>query len=46
MFYKIGALNKIKVTKKSMPAFKAIYISYEGSYDEIGVIYKQAVEDF
>lgn len=29
-----------------MPAFKAIYISFQGNYDDIGAIYNQAVEDF
>lgn len=46
MFHKMGALGKVKVDRKFMPSFKAIYISYEGSYDDISVIYRQSVEDF
>lgn len=29
-----------------MPHFKCVYISYSGSYDDLGKIYSQAVEDF
>lgn len=46
MLFKMGAVNKIKVTRKMLPSFKAIYISYEGSYNNIGTIYNQSVGDF
>jgi hypothetical protein len=41
--WKVGGISKVKVAKKMVPEFKAIYISYEGSYDSIGVIYSQSV---
>jgi hypothetical protein len=44
--WKVGGINKVKVAKKMIPSFHALYISFEGSYDSIGIIYNQSVEDF
>lgn len=44
--YNTGLLGKVKVDRVVLPAFKCVYISYLGSYDDIGKIYSQAVEDF
>lgn len=44
--WRVGGINKVKVTRKLIPKFKAVYISYEGNYDSIGAIYSQSVEDF
>lgn len=41
--WKVGAIDKVKVTKNIIPSFEAIYISYEGSYESIGIIYKQSI---
>lgn len=41
--WKVGAIDKVKVAKKLIPEFSAVFISYEGSYDNIGVIYSQSV---
>jgi hypothetical protein len=44
--WRVGGIDKVKVARKLVPEFKAVYISYEGSYDSIGTIYSQSVEDF
>ena len=44
--WKVGGMGKINVNKKEVPRFEAVYISYEGDYGDIGVIFNQAVEDF
>lgn len=44
--WKMKIVGKVKVDRVRMEAFKCVYISYEGSYDDLGTIYSQAVEDF
>ena len=41
--WKEKIVGKIKVKQVKLPAFKAVYISYLGSYDDIGTIYSQSV---
>ena len=41
--WRVGGIDKVKVSRKLIPSFKAVYISYEGSYDSIGAIYSQSV---
>ena len=44
--YDTGLLGKVKVDRVVLPAFKCVYISFHGSYDDLGTIYSQVVSDF
>jgi hypothetical protein len=41
VFYKVGAINKIEVNRIRLSSFEAVYISFEGSYNQIGTIFSQ-----
>jgi hypothetical protein len=44
--WEVGGVGRVRVARKLMPGFQAVFISYEGSYSSIGAVYAQAVEDF
>lgn len=41
-----GGVGKVVAGRRLLPAFQGIYISYAGSDEGVGVVYKQSVEDF
>jgi hypothetical protein len=44
--WQLRIVGKVKIDRAQLPTFKAIYISYWGSYDDLGVIYSQSAGDF